>query len=421
MIRGYVEIPTTFTLKTKRKLYVRVSASIVRILLQMDKETYEPYVLPDGTMWALVLKAVYGTGDAAKLWYELVKDTLLKHAFVMNPYDRTAFNRIYKGSQLSVLAHIDDFLGSSKLDSALDFLYAILIDAFDSIKQETGNVLNYLGMVFNFQPTEYVAISAPNFINGTLAIHNVTEFADYPHGPDMRIIEDLPRLESSQAESFYSLAYKLLYLAKRYRFDMLPIAQFLTTRVQFSTSQDMIKARNALAYLNATKHLELRLNATKPITALCHIDASHAVNPDRKSQGGACIGLGRGHVHAATTSLKSNTQSAAESEFLTTGDNVTDAIFIRNYLTQQGYDVPPATIYQDNEAAIKLCENGLASSKRTRHIDIRYFFIQDRIKIGDIQIQYLSTKDMIADFLTKPLIGQQFYKLRDLLLGYTTL
>ena len=97
------------------------------------------------------------------------------------------------------------------------------------------------------------------------------------------------------------------------------------------------------------------------------------------------------------------------------------AIFIRNYLTQQGYDEPPATIYQDNEAAIKLCENGLASSKRTRHIDIRYFFIQDRIKIGDIQIQYLSTKDMIADFLTKPLIGQQFYKLRDLLLGYTTL
>ena len=42
-------------------------------------------------------------------------------------------------------------------------------------------------------------------------------------------------------------------------------------------------------------------------------------------------------------------------------------------------------------------------------------------KVGDIQIQYLYTKDMIADFLTKPLIGQQFYKLRDLLLGYTTL
>ena len=120
-------------------------------------------------------------------------------------------------------------------------------------------------------------------------------------------------------------------------------------------------------------------------------------------------------------SLKSNAQSSAEAERLASGDNIPDVIYIRSYLTRQGYDLPPATIYQDNEAAIKLCENGLASSKRSRRIDIRYLFIQDRVKVGDIQIQYLSTKDVIADFLTKPLIGQQFYKLRDLLLGYTTL
>ena len=202
---------------------------------------------------------------------------------------------------------------------------------------------------------------------------------------------------------------------------MLPISQFLTTRVQYSTEQDMSKALNSLAYLNATKDKELRLNAKQPMSVLCYIDASHAILPDRKSQGGSCIGLGRGHIHASTASLKSNTQSSAETEFLSTGDNIPDAIFIKNYLTQQGYDLPPAIIYQDNEAAIKLCENGIASSKRSRHIDIRYFFIQDRVKVGDIQIQYLHTKDMIADFLTKPLMGQQFYKLRDLLLGYTTL
>ena len=54
----------------------------------------------------------------------------------------------------------------------------------------------------------------------------------------------------------------------------------------------------------------------------------------------------------------------------------------------------------------------------TKHTTLCYSYIQIH---SNIQIQYLSTKDMIADFLTKPLIGQQFYKLRDLLLGYTTL
>ena len=100
------------------------------------------------------------------------------------------------------------------------------------------------------------------------------------------------------------------------------------------------------------------------------------------------------------------------------GENITDAIFIRNYLIEQGYDIPPVTVYQDNQAAINLCENGVNSSARTRHIDIRYFFIKDN---GDIKVEYLHTKSMIADYLTKPLVGELFYKLRDLLLGYTTL
>ena len=103
------------------------------------------------------------------------------------------------------------------------------------------------------------------------------------------------------------------------------------------------------------------------------------------------------------------------------GENITEAIFLRNYLLDQGYDIPPVTVYQDNQAAIRLCENGSASSSRTRHIDIRYFFIKDRIENGDIKIEHLNTELMIADYLTKPLIGELFYRLRDLLLGYATL
>ena len=59
------------------------------------------------------------------------------------------------------------------------------------------------------------------------------------------------------------------------------------------------------------------------------------------------------------------------------------------------------------------------SSARTIHIDIRYFFIKD--VMVDIKVEYLHTKSMIADYLTKPLVGELFSKLRDLLLGYTTL
>ena len=318
--------------------------------------------------------------------------------------------------------YIDDFLCMCRTQEATEWLRSILQAAFTTITEKTGPIVPYLGMQFDFTPNDYVALSAEKFITGVLALFNVTEFAEFPADSCMRVCNpDLPQLSPTLAKQFHSLAYKLLYLAKRYRFDLLPVSQFLTTRVHISTAEDLQKAQTALEYLHLSKSLELRLNAKHPPAVLCFIDASHAVNPKRRSQGAACIGLGRGHIHASTASLKQNTKSSLESEYITTADNVTDAIYVRNYLLELGYEVPPATIYQDNEAAIKLCNNGVSGSHKSRRIDIRHFFIEDRVSSGHIRIKYVNTKDMIADFLTKPLMGSQFYKLRDLLLGYTTL
>ena len=70
-------------------------------------------------------------------------------------------------------------------------------------------------------------------------------------------------------------------------------------------------------------------------------------------------------------------------------------------------------MYQDNKSAILLEKNGKKSSgRRTRHINIRYFFIADRVKRGELKIEYCSTDDMPADFFTKPLQGKNFFQFR---------
>jgi hypothetical protein len=78
-----------------------------------------------------------------------------------------------------------------------------------------------------------------------------------------------------------------------------------------------------------------------------------------------------------------------------------------------------ATMFQDNQSTIHLLKNGQSNSERTRHIDIRYFFITDRIKRGDVQVIYKPTLEMMADIVTKPLTGNLFRRLRDLLLNIT--
>ena len=61
--------------------------------------------------------------------------------------------------------------------------------------------------------------------------------------------------------------------------------------------------------------------------------------------------------------------------------------------------------------------NGKASSgKRTRHINIRYFFITDCVNMKEISIEWCPSKDMVADFMTKPLQGSHFKRLRDIIM-----
>jgi len=72
-------------------------------------------------------------------------------------------------------------------------------------------------------------------------------------------------------------------------------------------------------------------------------------------------------------------------------------------LQAQGYEVSDSIVYQDNQSAILLEENGKASSgRRTRHINIRYFFVKDWIDSGEMRVAYCPTGDMIADFLPNP-------------------
>ena len=55
-----------------------------------------------------------------------------------------------------------------------------------------------------------------------------------------------------------------------------------------------------------------------------------------------------------------------------------------------------------------LLAKGKASSERSRHIAIRYFWIKERVDEGEIKIEHLATELMPANILTKPLQGEQF-------------
>ena len=89
-------------------------------------------------------------------------------------------------------------------------------------------------------------------------------------------------------------------------------------------------------------------------------------------------------------------------------------------LKDQGYVVESTIFYQDNQSAILLEKNGRSScSEKSRHINIRYFFIKDVLRREKITVAHCPTEHMIADYFTKPLLGNLFTFLRDIIMGIT--
>jgi hypothetical protein len=145
-----------------------------------------------------------------------------------------------------------------------------------------------------------------------------------------------------------------------------------------------------------------------------YVDASFVVHPDMKSHTGGTMTLGKGSVYSTSTKQKLVTRSSTEAEVVGVHDILPQIMWTAYFLKGQGFIVDDSILYQDNLSSILLEQNGRASaSKRSRHMNIRYFFVTDRVKAKDLRVEYCPTGRMRGDFFTKPLQGIHYFRHRD--------
>ena len=146
------------------------------------------------------------------------------------------------------------------------------------------------------------------------------------------------------------------------------------------------------------------------MTVKAYIDAAYGVHTDSgKSHTGCAIVLGdAGALFAKSAKQKIVTKSSTEAELVGLSDTASQAIHLRNFVLAQGYETGPAVIYQDNLSCMALMKRGSPGSERSRHINIRHFWVKEKVDSGEVMIEHLSTKQMMANILTKPVQGEQF-------------
>jgi len=403
----------------KAEVYMILDEFSSAILASLDPK-YRNYMNGNGRIVVKLLKALYGCVESALLWYEHLSNSLLTLGFVRNRLDECVFNRGTGENQCTICVHVDDLMITCKDKEVIKGVTKDLQRIYKEVKVKEADVHSYLGMNFDFRVKGEVKITMEGYVHDLLKTYSVEGNANTPAQDFLfEIREDIPLLDHDRKTEFHSRVAKLLYVAKRVRPDILQAVIFLSTRVQNPTDDDWSKLDRCLKYLNSEPELgiilrpnpqEMRINA--------YVDASYGVHADGKSHTGVMIALGDGPIYIKSTKQKIVSKSSTEAELIGLSDACSQIIWCREFLIEQGYDVSAAKVYQDNKSTMALVKKGKGSSDRTKHINIRYFFVKDRVESGDIQIEYLPTGEMIADVLTKPLQGEPFRNMRKQLLNW---
>jgi len=149
-----------------------------------------------------------------------------------------------------------------------------------------------------------------------------------------------------------------------------------------------------------------------------HADASHAMHPDGKGRAGGTLTLGEGAACNQSAKQKSNARSSTESELAGADDSMPQILWTNCFLKAQGCASTATMSNQDNQSAVLLEKNGkMSSSKRTKHINNRHFFVTDCQSKGESKAICCPTDEMMADCHTKPLQGAKFYKFGKMIMG----
>ncbi len=418
-----VDIPNAFiqTDHKGEKVHMKIRGKLAEILVSVAPKCHEPFVTQEGGHTVLhveMLKALHGMLESPLLFHRKLKKDLESIGFKVNPCDPCVANKMIDGKQMTVTWHVDDLKVSHVDPKQVDMFVKWVTEKFGGIapvKPSRGKVHDCLAMTLDCETPGEVKIGMKDCVTNMVdefpgeLMHRIrTPAAEHL----LQVNPKAERLPQEQAELFHTIVAKGLFLSKRARPDILPTIAFLCTRVKEPDVDDWKKLAGLITHLNNTKDDVLTLRIENLNTAVWFADAAFAVHKDMKSHTGGVMTMGKGAILSQSNKQKLNTKSSTEAE-LVGADEITNLLlWTKHFLDEQGCKAEHV-LNQDNTSAIQLENNGRESAgRRSRHLDIRFFHIKDRIANGDLTVKFCPTDQMVADFMTKPLQAKKFKKFK---------
>jgi hypothetical protein len=222
-------------------------------------------------------------------------------------------------------------------------------------------------------------------------------------------------IESNQP--YASLIGSLLYLSNCICPDITYAVNRLSSFNAKPTELHWNYAKRILRYLKKTNDFGLILKKTDIFNISGYSDADWASDLDtHRSTTGYLITMNSNPISWNSKCQSTVATSTAESEYMAMYETIREMVWVNKLVSNLTTETYTLNLFCDNQSSIHIAKNPVMH-QRTKHIDIKYHFIRECIYKMNIKLNYLESKLMIADILTKPLPFPQFTELRSKLLN----
>ncbi|OWZ06003.1 polyprotein [Phytophthora megakarya] len=207
----------------------------------------------------------------------------------------------------------------------------------------------------------------------------------------------------------------LLYITTCTRPDVAYIVTQLSRFLENPGQQHWKAAIRVLRYLKSTRELAIVYNGIKGKVELsAYTDADWGSNlDDRRSVSGTMVMISGAPVIFKSKYQRTVALSSAEAEYMALSLCTQEVLWTRAMLKDMGHEQVGATqVWEDNQGAIALASNA-GYNARTKHVDIKHHFIRENVARAVVEVNYIPTKDQLADMLTKGLGTKRLQYLMD--------
>ena len=210
-----------------------------------------------------------------------------------------------------------------------------------------------------------------------------------------------PILKKDEVTRYRSACMRLSYLAQD-RLDLAETAKHLARRMSEPRELDYIPLKRAARYLVGTLKAALGFRRQKHVDKITvFVDSDFAGDPvSRKSTTGLVAQIGNHTLKSGSTLQSLTALSGGEAEFYAVVKGGQVGLSLRSVYQDLG--IPMKIEIQSDSSAANSLTDRLGAGQRTKHIDTRYFWIQERVQDGDLSIKKVPTAKYCADVGTKP-------------------